>query len=470
MPDSRHLLYIKVVEGSMEVWRIGAEGGPPERVGELPEELGEYVRQLRIRPDGRQVAFYASQSVRRERYRLRMMQMMHSALSTERAKESCIANLNTLADAIQRYEDDHGEEPDWLSDLYPDYLEDKTLLLCPEDGEGETIHGYNADPKMPCSYEYRFNVNAVSESGIRHLRLPVTVPLTESGMTWKEANRLRQEYFGACTVTVVCKHHRGVLNLGCNGEVYEASTWIRTPRAQAGLLSQLQKAMQSNPATWAEQYDMLPNLLWLLDDRAPLVELLRSHAEAYPGEAGKSARQALDEFGRVTFIARSKDDAEESGNGRMDLDNATLSARDSPRDREYKDHFVGLRFADIQVPQGARIKRAYMEFQLATSALAEPKGLVMHGELVPDAESFTDGSHNISSRRRTTASVECPELWKDWSPTVTPDLASIIQEVVDQPDWREGNALVLIISGSAKCGIQSFDHSGGRRPMLYVEH
>ena len=52
----------------------------------------------------------------------------------------------------------------------------------------------------------------------------------------------------------------------------------------------------------------------------------------------------------------------------------------------------------------------------------------------------------------------------------TPDLSSLIQEVVDQPDWQKGNSLVLIISGSGRRSAESWDGGWSGTPMLYVEH
>ncbi len=51
-----------------------------------------------------------------------------------------------------------------------------------------------------------------------------------------------------------------------------------------------------------------------------------------------------------------------------------------------------------------------------------------------------------------------------------PDLPCLTQELVDQPDWQAGNALVLIISGSGRRNAQSWLGSVTGVPMLYVEH
>jgi len=52
----------------------------------------------------------------------------------------------------------------------------------------------------------------------------------------------------------------------------------------------------------------------------------------------------------------------------------------------------------------------------------------------------------------------------------TPDLSSLIQEVVDQPDWQKGNSLVLVISGSGRRNAESDYVGWSGDPMLYVEH
>jgi hypothetical protein len=54
----------------------------------------------------------------------------------------------------------------------------------------------------------------------------------------------------------------------------------------------------------------------------------------------------------------------------------------------------------------------------------------------------------------------------------TPNLSSLIQEVVAQPDWQEGNAPVFIISGSGRRAAESYEGGGDQQnaPMLYVEY
>ena len=47
--------------------------------------------------------------------------------------DNCIENLLAIGKAIQAYYNDHDDFPQWLSDLQPDYVSDKQLLVCPAD-------------------------------------------------------------------------------------------------------------------------------------------------------------------------------------------------------------------------------------------------------------------------------------------------------------------------------------------------
>ena len=76
----------------------------------------------------------------------------------EKNIEICTQNLVAIGEAIQAYKKEHGDFPEWLSELHPKYLPDANLLLCPADElGGKPIFTSNADPKMPVSYGYQFH-------------------------------------------------------------------------------------------------------------------------------------------------------------------------------------------------------------------------------------------------------------------------------------------------------------------------
>ena len=72
-------------------------------------------------------------------------------------KDACIKNLKVIYAAVQAYQADHKDLPNWLSDLVPQYLPDANVLMCPVcrrtgEAEGPPL----ADPKIACSYLFEF--------------------------------------------------------------------------------------------------------------------------------------------------------------------------------------------------------------------------------------------------------------------------------------------------------------------------
>ena len=52
----------------------------------------------------------------------------------------------------------------------------------------------------------------------------------------------------------------------------------------------------------------------------------------------------------------------------------------------------------------------------------------------------------------------------------TPDIASVIQEIVDRQGWSNGNSLVVIITGTGERVAESFDGVSAAAPLLHVEY
>jgi hypothetical protein len=127
-------------------------------------------------------------------------------------REACARNLKLIYDAIQAYQYDHKDLPNWLSDLVPDYLNDPNVLICPVCRRtGRTEVAPLADPKLACSYLFEFS--------------PVPVGPARAGEavhTRREWKRRQMGLVGAGVPIVRCRHHNPVLNLGFNGTVYES--------------------------------------------------------------------------------------------------------------------------------------------------------------------------------------------------------------------------------------------------------
>lgn len=124
-------------------------------------------------------------------------------LGTEQERdhaEHCKRNFRIISLALTRYRDEHdGRLPHWLSELYPDYLHDENVLLCP--------HNPNPplsplkDPHKPCSYVYEFADAKPVEASVREWR-------TEQ----------LQEY-GDRVPVIRCFNHPRSINLTYGGEI-----------------------------------------------------------------------------------------------------------------------------------------------------------------------------------------------------------------------------------------------------------
>ena len=98
-----------------------------------------------------------------------------------------------------------------------------------------------------------------------------------------------------------------------------------------------------------------------------------------------------------------------------------------------------MRFNGIGISQGALVTRAYIQFKVDEPD-SETTNLVIEAEAVDNAQEFVNQNGNISGRSRTNAQA-------NWSPgpwlTVgeagldqrTPELAPLIQEVVNRSAW-----------------------------------
>jgi type IV pilus assembly protein PilY1 len=181
-------------------------------------------------------------------------------------------------------------------------------------------------------------------------------------------------------------------------------------------------------------------------------------------------------------VSDGSDDAEEEVGGSGDNinrgdDDLEFTHKNGDSGRE---HVVGVRFQGVTVPPGATITNAYITFTM-DNATDGPMELRITGE-VKDTDAFTDVNNNISNRIDTTAYVD----W-NYSSSVasnqdllTPDLSSIVQEIIGHTDWRgdgtEENDMVFMLArqpGSTVVGeydVKSYNHSGGGEPVLTVEY
>lgn len=176
-------------------------------------------------------------------------------------------------------------------------------------------------------------------------------------------------------------------------------------------------------------------------------------------------------------IIASTDDAEQSvGNNEMKLTSSDLEmVYDGTEEIDH--YIVGMRFADAGIPAGATITYADVKFLVKEEQIAGEITLTINGEKSANAETFSEVAGNISARFLTTASVEwSPQSWADLTDQndSTPDLKTIIQEIVDLSGWESGNSIAIIISGPVGTGASrtayAFDDEPELAPVLNIKY
>ncbi|HMQ48054.1 MAG TPA: T9SS type A sorting domain-containing protein [Saprospiraceae bacterium] len=150
----------------------------------------------------------------------------------------------------------------------------------------------------------------------------------------------------------------------------------------------------------------------------------------------------------IVFEA-SSDDAEQENDEIDSLFDDDLDAgwEGAPEDQNILT--TGIRFRNIPVPHGAIIESAYITVWSHEDKSAEDVAeITIYGEDTDHAETFTEDAL-IDARPSTTATVDwtVAEEWTLWQPYQTPELKSIVQEIVDRNGWEAGNALAFVFLG-----------------------
>ncbi len=148
-------------------------------------------------------------------------------------------------------------------------------------------------------------------------------------------------------------------------------------------------------------------------------------------------------------VEHADDDAEENVDGKVDQTSSDLKLVEDKGAQ-----IVGIRFNNINVARGTKIRGAHLQFTCEKASKDEAH-LVFRVEDSVTPKPFSNSKHDLSKRTMSKISVAWqPAEWKtakDATETQrSPDLAPLIQSVVDQPGWRPGNSVVFLIHGTGK--------------------
>jgi len=170
---------------------------------------------------------------------------------------------------------------------------------------------------------------------------------------------------------------------------------------------------------------------------------------------------------RQTTLA---DDAEEH----LASGAVSVTSSDLELGRERSPQLVGIRFDNLGLPPGATILEAWLEFTTDERS-TNYCDLVIAAAAEDSAAPLTSASYDLTSRPRTQAEVYwVPPVWttvgNSGAAQRTPDLSSILQEIVDRPGWTQSNAMLLLIRGLGRRTAESANGVREVAPLLRVRY
>lgn len=207
-----------------------------------------------------------------------------------------------------------------------------------------------------------------------------------------------------------------------------------------------------------------------------LHEITASAVDSMQAQSFMSVTLRIFPAGRVIVerrIASSADDAEERGlTGNIWLSSSDLELS---QDKQVE-QTVGLRFNALQIPTGAVIEEAFIQFE-AEKSETQFVNLEIRAQASDTAEPIIRQENNLRNRATTgAASLWQPAGWATVGEASTAqksaDLTAVVQEVVDRAGWSAGNSMAFIITGSGpgRRTAVSFDDDPDSAPLLYVQY
>ncbi len=144
------------------------------------------------------------------------------------------------------------------------------------------------------------------------------------------------------------------------------------------------------------------------------------------------------------------DDGKENSSGSVTVNSRTLTLNEERN---------SVRFSDLNIPNGVKIKSARISFVAKQDTGDTPKFHIK--AQMGDAGAIQTINNNISSRLYTSNHVEWQiSSWYSQMSYSTPDLKDIVQQVVSSPSWCGGQSLLFTLkrpSGSGEVKAYSYE-------------
>ena len=107
----------------------------------------------------------------------------------------------------------------------------------------------------------------------------------------------------------------------------------------------------------------------------------------------------------------------------------------------------GFRFSSVSIPVGAIINSASIQlFVYAVSV--DDMNADIHANDVDDTNDFV-AEADVTSRVKTTATVVWSENSLGLGFATSPEIKTVIQEIIDRGGWSDGNAIMILLFGKS---------------------
>ena len=165
----------------------------------------------------------------------------------------------------------------------------------------------------------------------------------------------------------------------------------------------------------------------------------------------------------MASVAAQSDDAEQStAAAQIQLGSHELEIGQTAK------KLVGLRFTGLDIPDGATVTEAYIEFEAARSD-ARASQITIALEDSTDAATYGRGAGKISARPYLEETTSwAPEPWVEGGTHRTADLAATIAALIGTDGLDPDEALAFRFTGTDEREAASFDSSGAA-PKLVIE-
>jgi secreted PhoX family phosphatase len=178
-----------------------------------------------------------------------------------------------------------------------------------------------------------------------------------------------------------------------------------------------------------------------------------------------------------TFVSAAGDDTEEYvADGTKDVASSDLELVQENPGNPASLQIVGLRFANVQVPKGAIITSAKIQFTYDNTKTLDPCILYFRVQDADNPTTFNDAAvYELRDRAKLPDSVAwvVPSWAGGATGTRSPaqlssDLATLVQKLVNRPGWQEGNAMLFFVTGQGTREAESYEGAEGHGNLTYA--